>query len=194
MTRRLILASTSRYRRELLERLGLPFETMKPEVDEKPAMASGRAPADIAEELATQKALWVARAQPDAYVLGADQLVDLDGQVLGKPGAADACVAQLERLAGRSHRLLTAVTLVSPSGTLEHALDIHTLRMRPLTRPELERYVVSDKPFDCAGGYMIERRGIALFDAIEGDDFTAIVGLPLIRVTTLLRHAGFQVP
>jgi septum formation protein len=191
---RLILASTSRYRRELLDRLGVPFEVQAPEVDEQPLMASGQAPVTIASTLGRAKAEAVWRTQRDAFVLGSDQLVDLDGEVLGKPGSEGAAVEQLARMAGRSHRLITAVALFEPSGAVREAVDVHTLTMRALSRAELARYVAADQPLDCAGSYRIESRGIAQFETVRGDDFTAIVGLPLLTVTTLLRAAGFPVP
>lgn len=190
----LVLASTSRYRRDQLARLGVPFEVRAPDVDEGLHKASGLAPDEIARALAREKACAVARALPGRFVLGGDQLVDLDGEVLGKPGSAERCLAQLERLSGRAHRLVTAIALVTPEGDVHEALDLHVLHMRALTRDELARYVAADQPLDCAGSYKIEQRGIALFESIVGDDFTAIVGLPLMRVTSLLRAAGFALP
>ena len=114
--------------------------------------------------------------------------------ILGKPGSRDAAAAQLTRLAGRTHRLYTAVALRHPDGRVAEGMSVHTLRMRPLDGAAIQRYVARDEPLDCAGAYKIEAGGIALFDAIEGDDFTAITGLPLLTVVRLLAAAGFVVP
>lgn len=191
---RLILASTSPYRRALLDRLGVPYEAVAPRCDEERVKARGGAPAAIAAELARAKAESVARRCPDAHVLGGDQLVDLDGEILGKPGTAAAAEAQLRRLAGRTHRLLTAVTLRSPDGEHRELLDEHRMTLRPLTDAEIRRYVARAAPLDCCGSYKIEGLGIALFEAIEGRDFTAIMGLPLVGVAALLRHEGWAIP
>ena len=190
----LVLASTSAYRRTLMDRLGVPYEAVPHRCDETPEMRSGKTPPEIATTLARDKAESLAAAYPDAFVLGSDQVVDLDGSVLGKPGSEDATVAQLQRLRGRTHRLITAVALRHPDGTFREACDIHQMRMRDLDDAALRRYVVRDRPYDCAGGYKVEEAGIALFEAIDGRDFTAIVGLPMITVVSLLRAAGFAVP
>jgi septum formation protein len=190
----LVLASTSAYRRELLERLGVPFTAVAPSCDEDALKDPALAPAALAVHLAREKARSLAASWPDAHILGADQLVDLEGEVLGKPGSREGALAQLTRLAGRSHRLVTAFALARPDGSLAEHLDVHTLHMRALSPAELERYVAADRPLDCAGSYKIEARGIALFERIEGADFTAITGLPLIALTTQLRAHGFAVP
>jgi septum formation protein len=132
------------------------------------------------------------------YVIGADQVLELDGEVLGKPGTVDAAVVQLVKLAGRTHRLITAVALCeAETGRLEWDVDIHKLQMRPWSRPELEAYVSHDSPIQCAGSYMLERRGIALFERIEADpdasDSSAVVGLPLMKLVGLLRRFGLEV-
>jgi septum formation protein len=191
---RLILASSSKYRAALLRRLGLTFESLSPRVNEVEVQRSGLAPREVAERLAISKAEDVALLAPDAYVLGGDQLVELDGEILGKPGSFERAVAQLERLAGVEHRLVTAIALRHPSGQTDLAVDVHTLKMRPLERAEIERVVAADEPYDCAGSYKIEGRGISLFEWIEGEDFTAIEGIPLIALGRLLRAAGFEVP
>jgi septum formation protein len=191
---RLVLASSSRYRAALLRRLGLEFEALTPRVDELEAKRSGLSPREVAERLAISKAEEVARRAPDAYVLGGDQLVELDGEILGKPGSFEGAVAQLERLAGTEHRLITAIALRHPSGHVDLAVDVHRLKMRRLERAAIERVVTADEPYDCAGSYKIERRGILLFEAIDGEDFTAIEGIPLMALGRLLRTAGFEVP
>jgi septum formation protein len=194
MAPRLILASTSPYRRALLERLGVPFEIAAPACDEDALKRSGLTPHEVAVRLAREKAQSVARTLKDAYVLGSDQLVDLDGEILGKPGTSDAAVAQLARMAGRSHLLVTAMAMVTPRGSLLEHLDVHTLTMRKLHDAEIRRYVAREAPLDCAGSYKIERGGIVLVERIEGDDFSAITGLPLLMLTTWLRREGFELP
>jgi len=190
----LVLASTSRYRRELLGRLGVPFTTDAPRCDEESVMSSGRPPEEVARELARRKARSLSETHPRAFILGSDQVVDLDGAILGKPGGEDGCLAQLERMVGRTHRLVTAAALRHPDGTVDEALVVFEMRMRPLDRDALRRYVQAERPFDCAGSYKIEGRGIALMEEMRGPDFTAVVGLPLVEVTSMLLRAGFQVP
>ena len=190
----LILASTSRYRIELMQRLGVPFHAVAHLVDERAAEPAGAGPDQIARTLARLKADSLAAAYPGACILGSDQLVDLDGRALGKPGSEPAARAQLATLAGRAHRLVTAVCLRRPDGGHDDALDVHEMRVRALSEDEIARYVARDQPLDCAGSYRIEAGGIALFASISGADFTAIVGLPLIAVAAMLRRAGFMVP
>ncbi|MEL1264909.1 Maf family protein [Pseudoxanthomonas putridarboris] len=187
----LLLASTSRYRRELLERLRLPFHIARPEVDE--AALPGESVAALAARLARAKAGAIARQQPEAWVIGSDQAAELDGQPLGKPGQRDAAIAQLAAMSGREVHFHTAVCLARDEQALE-ALDTTTVRFRTLTPEEIERYVDAEQPFDCAGSFKAEGLGIALFDAIESKDPTALVGLPLIALARMLREAGFELP
>lgn len=189
----LILASTSPYRRMLLERLGVPFRSVSPSVDEDTCKALGLGPRSLAEALARAKAEAVAQAFPDAIVIGSDQVAAIDGTPMGKPGSAEAAVAQLGAMAGRSHELITAVAVAHRGEVVEHA-DVTTLRMRPLTTEEILRYVEADRPLDCAGSYKLESRGIALFEGIDSADHTAIVGLPLMALTTILRSRGLAIP
>ncbi len=187
----LILASTSPYRRSLLDRLSVAYVAADPAVDED--LWSGLAPEPMVLALAQAKA--EAIVHPNALVIGSDQCVDLDGEVLGKPGTPERAVAQLERLAGKRHRLLTAVAVHDTStGQTRVDLDVHTLTMRALSRDTLEAYVRADQPMGCAGAYMLERRGVALFESIEADpalaDDTAIIGLPMLRTLRLLRSFG----
>jgi septum formation protein len=193
----LVLASTSPYRRQLIARLGLSCSVVAPSCDEEALKDARLAPDALAAYLALEKARSVVdqfASMPDAHILGSDQLVELDGEVLGKPGTAERAVAQLTQLAGRSHRLITAFALLCPDGTLVQHVDVHVLHMRALTQPELARYVSIDQPLDCAGSYKIESLGIALVERIEGADFSAIMGLPLIALTSALRARGFAVP
>jgi septum formation protein len=187
----LVLASTSRYRRELLQRLRLPFVVMAPEVDE--TAAPGEAPAAMAQRLALAKANTVAMLAPDAVVIGSDQVAELDGSALGKPGNHARAVQQLRSMRGHAVRFHTAVAVVRPSsGFLQQALVTVTVRFRPLSDPEIERYLLLEQPYDCAGSAKCETLGIVLADAIESDDPTALVGLPLIRTSAMLRAAGLD--
>lgn len=190
---RLVLASTSPYRRELLSRIGVPFEAVAPQVDEAPATAE--APDRLAARLASAKAAAVAGRQPaGCWVLGSDQVADLDGRPLGKPGGRDAAIAQLRSMSGRSVRFHTAVALQAAGGPLLQSLDTTTVVLRPLRDAEIERYVDAERPFDCAGSFKVEGLGISLFEAVDNRDPTALVGLPLIATAALLRQAGFPVP
>ena len=189
--RPLILGSTSRYRRELLERLRLPFAVAAPDVDETPR--AGEAPAALAARLALAKARAVAAAHPNAIVIGSDQVADLDGEPIGKPGTHERAVEQLRRMRGRSVVFHTAVAVVcEASGFAGTALAPVAVRFRDLTDAEIEHYLRTEQPYDCAGSAKCETRGIALLDAIESDDPTALVGLPLIRTCALLRAAGID--
>ncbi|MES2672286.1 MAG: nucleoside triphosphate pyrophosphatase [Pseudomonadota bacterium] len=189
----LILASTSTYRRGLLERFGLPFATARPEVDESPS--PGESPQAVAERLAIAKAeVVLAQADDDTWVIGSDQVAELDGRPLGKPGRHAAAVAQLRSMSGREVRFLTAVCIAGPDGRRLRALDVTTVRFRALGGDEIERYVASEQPLDCAGSFKCEGLGIALFDEIDNRDPTALIGLPLIATARLLREAGFVVP
>jgi septum formation protein len=191
---RLILASTSRYRSALLQRLGVAFEACAPLCNEDELKDARRSPSDLAGFLACEKAMSLKAAYPDAYVLGGDQLVDLEGRILGKSGTSEGAQAQLRALSGRTHRLITALALVCPDGRVLAHLDVHSLTMRVLSDADIERYVAREQPLDCAGSYKAEAGGIALLSRIEGEDFSAITGLPLIALTTLLRQEGFAVP
>ncbi|WP_202839971.1 Maf family protein [Luteimonas saliphila] len=188
----LVLASTSRYRAELLARLRLPFDTARPDVDERPL--PGEAPGSLALRLAGAKAEAVSARRPDAVVIGSDQVASCDGQVLGKPGTHEAAIAQLQAMSGREAVFLTAVAVAGPDGATGHALDTTTVRFRPLGDDDIARYVEFEQPLDCAGSFKCEGLGIALFDAIDTRDPTALVGLPLIATARLLRARGFAIP
>lgn len=190
---RLILASTSPYRRAQLERLGLPFEAVAPVTEESQIGLEGRTPEQVALLRAADKAAGVERLHPGSTVIGSDQLVDLDGRILGKPGSVEAAITQLQQMSGRSHRLITAVAVARGQHVLTH-VDVTRLWMRSLTRDEIERYIRADQPLACAGSYKIESRGIALFEKIETADSAAIEGMPMIGLVTILRELGFVVP
>lgn len=187
----LVLASTSRYRRELLQRLHLPFDTVSPEVDE--SALPGEMPAALAQRLALAKARAVARLRPHAVVIGSDQVAELDGQAIGKPGDHERARQQLQRMSGRHVLFHTAVAVVHVSAGFERTqLARVAVRFRSLGAAEIEHYLRREEPYDCAGSAKCETSGIALLEAIESDDPTALVGLPLIRTCELLRQAGID--
>lgn len=187
----LILGSTSRYRRALLERLRIPFTVVAPDVDETPL--PGEAPAVLALRLALSKARAVARQHRQAVVIGADQVADLDGEPIGKPGSHECAVAQLRLLSGRSVVFQTALAVVCRATGFEVALLAPVrVRFRELGDAEIERYLRLEQPYDCAGSAKSETLGIALLASVESDDPTALVGLPLIRTAELLRQAGLD--
>ena len=187
----LVLASSSRYRAELLARLKVPFEALAPNLDESPR--PGESPANVAQRLALEKAQALAKDRPDRWVLGSDQVPSLDGAVLGKPGSRDNAVAQLRSFSGKAVLFYTAVALVNRTRVLT-ALDTTIVRFRVLTTDEIGRYVDAEPAWDCAGSFKAEGLGIGLFTAIETRDPTALVGLPLIAVRDLLAQVGFFVP
>jgi septum formation protein len=187
----LILGSTSRYRSELLQRLHLPFTVVAPQVDE--AAVPGEAPAAMALRLALAKARAVAALHPGAVVIGSDQVAELDGGAIGKPGTHERATAQLRRMSGRDVVFHTGVAVVRAAAGFERALLAPVrVRFRTLGDAEIERYLRLEEPYDCAGSAKCETLGIALLAAIESDDPTALVGLPLIRTCELLRQAGLD--
>jgi septum formation protein len=190
---RLVLASTSRYRRELLERLRLPFDVARPEVDETPL--PGEAPHALAVRLAEAKAMAVAvRHGDDAWALGSDQVAEVEGRALGKPGGREAAIAQLRSMSGRVVRFHTALCLAHADGRAFAGVDLTDVHVRALADAEIERYVDAEQPFDCAGSFKSEGLGIVLFERIDNRDPTALIGLPLIATCELLREAGFTLP
>jgi septum formation protein len=188
-SRPLILGSTSTYRRELLQRLRLPFEVAAPAVDE--TLQVGERPPELARRLALAKARAVAQRHPSAIVIGSDQVADLGGEPLGKPGTHKRAVEQLRRMRGRTVIFQTAVAVVClETGFEQLALAPVRVRFRELSDAEIEHYLRAETPYDCAGSAKSEGLGIALLDSIENDDPTALVGLPLIRTAHMLRAAG----
>jgi len=187
----LILASTSRYRRELLQRLRLPFEVQAPAVDETPL--PGEDPAALSQRLALAKAHAVAVLRPEAIVIGSDQVADLDGEPIGKPGTHSRAVAQLQRMRGRRVIFQTAVAVVrAGTGFAQVLLAPVDVTFRMLSDTEIDHYLRTEEPYDCAGSAKCETLGIALLGAIVSDDPTALIGLPLIRTCQLLRAAGLD--
>ncbi|WP_045769714.1 Maf family protein [Xanthomonas albilineans] len=187
----LILASTSIYRRELLLRLRLPFDCVRPQVEETPL--PGETPFTLAQRLAAAKAAAVVPHASDIWVIGADQVAELDGQPLGKPGDAVTARAQLAAMSGRTVRFHTAVCLQRGARTL-HACDLTEVQFRDLHADAIARYVDAEQPLDCAGSFKCEGLGISLFRAINTQDPTALIGLPLIALAGLLREAGYLLP
>jgi septum formation protein len=192
----LILASTSRYRRELLARLVRDFRAVAPQIDETPA--AGEQPAGLAERLAQAKALAVAERYASACVIGSDQVAELDGRAIGKPGSRDRAIEQLVASSGRRVVFHTAVCVASRrlDGSVQTAIAVDRTDavFRELTNEEIARYVDRESPLDAAGSFKSEGLGIALFKRIETSDPTALVGLPLIALASLLRNAGFVLP
>lgn len=189
--RKLILGSTSAYRRELLSRLRVPFEVKAPGVDETPLPAEK--PADLAMRLALAKARAVATQFPDCVVIGSDQVADLEGEALGKPGNHERAVAQLRQMRGKTVVFQTALAVVClESGFESQSLAQVQVKFRDLTDSEIENYLRAETPYDCAGSAKSEGLGITLLERIDNDDPTALVGLPLIRTSAMLRAAGIQ--
>jgi len=189
--KKLILASTSVYRRELLERLRIPFEIISPKVDEAPLPGEGTL--NLALRLAKAKAAIVAKDHPDAWVIGSDQVADLCGAALGKPGNFERAMAQLQLMRGATVTFHTALCLMH--GETETTLSIPTeVTFRKLSDEILEAYLHAEEPYDCAGSAKSEGLGISLLETIKSDDPTALIGLPLIALSGLLRDAGFVIP
>jgi septum formation protein len=194
----LILASTSRYRRDLLERLGLAFSCIAPGVDEAPQ--PGERPQALVTRLARAKAAAVASQQPDAWVIGSDQAAVRSDETgtewtLGKPGTESRCVEQLQSGSGRTIVFLTAVAVMRQEGnTLFEFVDSTRVKFRTLDQATIERYVAKERPLDCAGGFKSEGLGITLCESIDSADPSALIGLPLIRLSAALRSAGFELP
>lgn len=190
-SRPLVLGSTSRYRRELLERLRIPFAVSAPDVDETPQ--PGEAPKTLALRLALAKARAVAALHPEAVVIGSDQVADLAGQPLGKPGEHARAVAQLRQMRGQTVIFQTALAVVCLASGFEQ-VDLAEVRVvfRDLSDDEIEAYLLAEQPYDCAGSAKSEGLGIALLESIDNDDPTALIGLPLIRTARLLRQAGMK--
>ncbi len=190
---KLVLASTSAYRKMLLERLHLPFDTDRPETDETPL--PGEAPAATAERLAAEKARAVAGRWPDALVIGSDQVAHLGDEVFGKPGTEARAIAQLQRMRGQTVVFHTALAVLNTrTGHLQVEVIPTQVRFRNLSDDEIRRYVAKEQPLDCAGSAKSEGLGITLLDAMPGEDPTALIGLPLIALSRMLRAEGLELP
>ena len=192
----LILASTSRYRRQLLDRVSLPYTVEKPDVDETPH--ADESPAAMSERLARAKAAAISMRYPDAWVIGSDQVCERDGIAIGKSGDHATATAQLTMASGKTLRFHTAVCLqrgpIQPCSIQHMHRDCTQVVFRTLDAAEIERYLRAEEPYDCAGSFKCEGLGITLFERIVSEDPTALIGLPLIALTRMLRAAGFQLP
>jgi septum formation protein len=189
----LVLASTSVYRRALLERLGVPFRWRAPRCDEESLKSRETDPRGLAETLALAKAKSLVEAEVNATIIGSDQVVSFQGEIFGKPGSADRAVEQLAAMAGQTHELITAMVVIHHDQVFRHT-DVTSLRMRPLSRAAIERYIAADQPLDCAGAYKLESRGVALFEQIDSADHSAITGLPLLALVRILCELGYEIP
>lgn len=191
--RRLVLGSTSRYRAELLGRLGLAFEQRAPGVDE--TEQPGEQPVDRAIRLATAKAIAAGAGLTDALVIGSDQVAELDGELLEKPGSMERAHAQLSACSGREVRFHTALCVYDTNSGQQHSfLDLTRVTFRHLQPDEISRYIAREQPLDCAGSFKCEGLGISLFERIDSTDPTALIGLPLIGLSKMLREAGLALP
>lgn len=190
-SRKLILGSSSKYRKALLDRLSIPYTVQAPDVDETPL--PGEAPQALAQRLALAKARAIAQLHPESIVIGSDQVADLHGEPLGKPGNHERAVAQLRRMRGQTVIFQTALAVVcEETGFCQTDLAAVRVRFRDLSDAEIENYLHAEQPYDCAGSAKSEGLGIALLEAIDNDDPTALVGLPLIRTCRMLRAAGID--
>jgi septum formation protein len=189
----LVLASTSVYRRALLERLGVPFRWRAPLCDEESLKGTETDPRSLAQTLARAKAASLVLSESSATIIGCDQVVSLECRVFGKPGSVAGAVDQLSALSGQTHELITALAVVQGERIHEHT-DITRLQMRRLSHAAIERYMAADQPLDCAGAYKLEAHGIVLFEKIESADQTAVTGLPMIALVTILRELGYEIP
>ncbi len=190
---KIILASSSKYRRKLLQRILKKFDCVAPDLDEKSFHSPTISPRALAELLAKEKALAIHKKFPDAIVIGSDQLVHFENQILGKPETKQNAVVQLENFSGKSHELITAVCVATKDTCLVET-NVTRLTMKKLSHDSIQRYVDADLPLDCAGSYKIEKMGVTLFENLETSDPTAIEGLPLTIVTRLLSLVGIQIP
>lgn len=192
LRRPLVLASTSPFRRQLLARLQIPFLTAAPQVDETPQ--PGESPESLVVRLAEQKARCAAPDYPGALIIGSDQVACLDGVVLGKPGGRARAIAQLQRASGRRVTFFTGLCLLDGElGRVETVCEPFHVQFRPLSHPQIEAYLDREHPYECAGSFKSEGLGIALFERLEGEDPSALIGLPLIRLVGMLERAGVEV-
>ncbi len=188
----LVLASSSSYRQTLLRQLGLPFECASPDIDETPLPQE--TPLALVQRLASAKAAALAKTYPNHLIIGSDQAASLDGQILGKPMELCAARAQLTKASGRRVEFFTGLCLLdSRSETSQCLVEPFSVVFRKLSAAQIERYLLREKPFDCAGSFKVEGLGIALFERLEGRDYSALIGLPLIQLCTLLQAAGIEV-
>ena len=190
----LILASQSPYRKKQMEDFGLSFKCVKPDFDEDSLKKLKITPVRLASRLAYEKAKSISEKNPNAWVIGSDQLVALGAKILGKPGSRQKAISQLTEMNGRSHRLITAVTLLGPNGKKYHEVVVAKIKMRKLSRQEIISYVYRDKPYDCAGAYRFESGGYSLVEKMVVSDPSSLMGLPMIALGNLLRKTKEHIP
>ncbi len=191
--RKLILASTSPFRKAILEKLRLPFDCVAPEVDE--SHLPGELPADLVQRLARAKAHAAATRDSQGLIIGGDQVAHADGEILGKPGSEDRAVAQLLKLSGKAVTFYTGLCLLdTATDTTQVVCETYRVSFRELDREQIESYVAIEKPIHCAGSFKSEGLGIVLFDALQGRDPNTLIGLPLIALTDMLRRTGITLP
>jgi septum formation protein len=192
---KIILASTSKYRAQLIEKLGLPFECVKPLADEEMIksllLAENASPIEVAETLSKQKGTSIQSLYPNDIIISGDQLVNVHGKIIGKPGTPAKAVDQLLSMNNHPHELITATTLIA-NGKIHHNNNITKMKMKNLTEAEIRAYVELDNPVDCAGSIKIESYGITLFEKVESSDFSAIQGLPLIWISNIIKGLGYE--
>jgi MAF protein len=189
----IVLGSTSPFRRELLQRLGLPFSTASPDIDE--SEKPGESPSELVQRLAREKAEAVAADCPNALVIGSDQVACLNDTIMGKPGDRDTAIRQLLKASGRCVTFYTGLCLLNTASSEARVVcEPFKVHFRTLNQDTIERYLDAEKPYNCAGSFKSEGLGIALFEKMEGDDPNALIGLPLIQLVSMLRQEGVQVP
>lgn len=191
MSDEIVLASGSAYRAELLHRLGLTFTRHSPDIDEQPR--EGETPSQLALRLAQEKALAIAAHHPKALIIGSDQVASLKGAPLGKPGTVKRACEQLAACSGESVTFYTGLC-VTGLGQTDSLVDTYTVTFRQLSASQIKRYVEKELPLDCAGSFKMEGLGISLFERLEGSDPNTLIGLPMIRLTTLLNQRGIAIP
>jgi septum formation protein len=190
---RIILASKSPYRKQLLNRLGLEFDCIDSGLDESIIKAQISEPIELTQELSKEKARIIAKRQPEAIIIGSDQVCHFNGKILGKTGSYEGSLSQLMMLQGKKHQLVTSYVIITPSSEIVKT-NITTLHMRNLNESQVKKYLSADNPIDCAGSYKLELNGISLFNKIETEDQTAIIGLPLISLSDDLISLGHSIP
>ncbi|MBL7665141.1 MAG: septum formation protein Maf [Bacteriovoracaceae bacterium] len=189
---KVILASSSVYRKMLLKKILPEFESISPEVDEEAVKKKIKNPKKLSQFLAREKALAIQKKFPDCIVIGSDQVVSLKNEILSKPGELNKAIKQISKLNGKYHQLYTSIYVCGPESTYEHT-DVTKLKMKKLKTSQIVNYLNQDKPFDCAGSYKIEEKGITLFEKIECEDFNAITGLPLMALTKILEKMKINI-
>ncbi len=188
----IILASTSPYRKEQLERLTKSFKAHAPEVDEDIYKQRISNPVELAETLSKLKAQSVQKEYLNDFIIGGDQVLSIGGEILGKPKTVEKAIDQLSMLSGKTHELITSTTYLSES-YIQTKTIIAKMKMRELTSSQIENYIKSESPLNCCGSYMLENQGIALFEEINCSDYTAIIGLPLMSTASILIENGFSI-